>query len=72
MKQLTKIYDTSPEICVLGAVPGVVLKLINSVLYLPSEFEDLTFFIVKCSKILCAICQKNIIHYKLLHLVQHQ
>ena len=72
MEQLTKIYDTSPEICVPGAVPGVAFKSINSVLCLSSEFEDRTFFIADYSKILCANGQKNIMHYKLLHLVQHQ
>ena len=43
MEQLTKIYDTSPEIC----VPGVGFKSINSVLCLPSMFEDHTFFIAE-------------------------
>ena len=57
MEWLIEIYDTSPERCVPGAVPGVIFKLNNSVLCLPSEFEYQTFCIAVYSKILplCAI-----------------
>ena len=57
MEQVTKVFDTSLEIGVHGAVPEAGFKSINSVLSLPSEFEDHTFFIAEYSKIfpLCAI-----------------
>ena len=53
MERLIKIYDTSPERCVPGAVPGVGFKLIYSVLCLPSELcQDHTFWMTEYSKIL--------------------
>ena len=52
MERLIKIYDTFPERCVPGTVPGVGFKLINSVLCLPSEFEDHTFWMAEYSTIL--------------------
>ena len=45
------MYDTSPEICVHGAVPGVGFMLINALLCLQYQFEDCTFCITKFSKI---------------------
>ena len=42
MERGEKINDTSPERSVPGAVLGVGFKLIDSVLCLPSEFEDHT------------------------------
>ena len=47
-----KIYDTARAKCVPGAVPGVGFKLIDSLLCLPSEFEDHTFCMVEYFKIL--------------------
>ena len=45
------MYDTFPEICVPGAVPGVGFMLINALLCLQYQFEDCTFCITKFSKI---------------------
>ena len=65
MERLIKIYDTSPERCVPGAVPGVGFKLIDSAF----EFEDHTFCMAEYSKILpfCVNGPKISLHYKLLH-----
>ena len=51
------MYDTSPERCVPGAVPGVGFMLIDAVLCLQSRFEDFTFCIAEYAKKLpyCAI-----------------
>ena len=46
------MYDTSPERCVPGAVPGVGFMLIDAVLCLQSQFEDCTFCIAEYSNIL--------------------
>ena len=52
MERGEKINDTSPERSVPGAVlGGVGFKLIDSVLCLPSEFEDHTFCMAEYSKI---------------------
>ena len=57
MEQLIKKYDTSPERCVPGAVPGVGFMLTDALLCLQSSFEDCTFCIAEYAKILllCAI-----------------
>ena len=57
MKQLTNMYDTSPERCVPGAGPGVGFMLIDAVLCLQSQFGDCTFCLAEYSNILllCAI-----------------
>ena len=57
MEQLIKKYDTSPERCVPGAVPGVGSILTDALLCLQSSFEDCTFCIAEYAKILllCAI-----------------
>ena len=52
MEWLIKIYDTARAKCVPGAVPGVGFKLIDSLLCMPSEFEDHTFCMVEYFKIL--------------------
>ena len=56
-EQLTNMYDTSPERCVPGAVPGVGFMLIDAVLFLQSRFEDFTFCMAEYEKKLpyCAI-----------------
>ena len=41
------MYDTFPEICVHGAVPGVGFMLIDAVFCLQSRFEDFTFCIAE-------------------------
>ena len=57
MEQLTKKYDTSPERCGPGAVPGVGSILTDALLCLQSSFEDCAFCIAEYVKILllCAI-----------------
>ena len=40
MERVTKKYDTSNEIRVPGAVPGVGLMLIRAVLSIKSQFKD--------------------------------
>ena len=52
MEWLIKIYDTARAKCVPGAVPGVGFKLIDSLLCLPSEFEDHTVCMAEYAKIL--------------------
>ena len=56
------MYDTSPERCVPGAVPGVGFMLINALLCLQYQFEDCTFCISKFSKIaiVCAPFDKKL------------
>ena len=58
------MYDTSPERCVPGAVPGVRFMLISAVLCLQFQLEDCTFCKTKHSKIVCHLT-KIVMHYKL-------
>ena len=52
MEKLRKIYNTSPE----RFAPGVVFKLIDSVLFLPSEFENHTFCLAEYSNDIAIVC----------------